>query len=142
MEKNFEKVNIVVLTAGKGSRMNSELPKIFHKVAGRSLFEHVLSSVEKIKADKNIIAITSNDILKDYKDLLPKQENINYVIQETRDGTGDAVKYALKSKYWENTKYTGVFYGDVPFVSNETINKLFSLYNRYDLVVYLQKEIF
>ena len=135
MEKNFEKVNIVVLTAGKGSRMNSELPKIFHKVAGRSLFEHVLSSVEKIKADKNIIAITSNDILKDYKDLLPKQENINYVIQETRDGTGDAVKYALKSKYWENTKYTGVFYGDVPFVSNETINKLFSLQKRYDLVV-------
>ena len=138
MRKNeIKKINIVILTAGKGSRMKSNLPKILHKVANRSLFEHVLCSVNEIKADKNVIVITSNDILTDFKDKMPKEDKtMHYVIQQERLGTGHAVKCAVDSKYWKKRyNYTGIFYGDVPFISNETIKKMFSLQTRYDLVV-------
>ena len=136
-KNEINKINVVILTAGKGSRMKSNLPKILHKVANRSLFEHVLSSVNEIKADKNIVVITSDDILNDFKDKMPKEDKkLHYVIQHERLGTGHAVKCAVESKYWKkNNKYTGIFYGDVPFISQETIKKMFSLQTRYDLVV-------
>ena len=132
----MDSLNVVILTAGKGSRMNSDLPKILHKVAGLSLFEHVLNTIIKLKIErKNTIVITSDDILHEYVDVLPKQ-NLHYVVQKKRLGTGDAVKCALKSKFWDlKNEYTGIFYGDVPFISNETIKKMFDLQKKYDLVV-------
>ncbi len=78
-------LNVVILTAGKGSRMKSDLPKILHKVAGLSLFEHVLNSVERVRVDKNMIVITSDDILSNYGDILPKQD-LHYVVQKKRLG--------------------------------------------------------
>ena len=137
-KKDIKKLNIVILAAGKGSRMKSNLPKILHKVANRSLFEHVLSSVNEIKVDKNTIVITSNDILNDFKNEMPHEDKkLHYVIQQERLGTGHAVRCAVESKYWKKkNNYTGVFYGDVPFISQETIKKLFNLLKtKYDLVV-------
>lgn len=130
-------INIVILTAGKGTRMGSNLPKILNKVAGKTIFEHVLKSVNELPKDKkNIIVITSNEIMNDFNDLMPRQSNLNYVIQEHRLGTGDAVKVAVKSKFWnKKNKYTGIFYGDVPFISKDTIDKMFNLQYFYDLVV-------
>ena len=128
--------NVVILTAGKGSRMKSDLPKIMHKVAGRTLFEHVLACIENVKVEKNIIVITSNDILDNYSDVLPKRDGLNYVIQEERKGTGHAVMCGVNSQFWDKeNEYTGVFYGDVPFIQTETVQKMFSLQRKYDLVV-------
>ena len=130
-------INIVILTAGKGSRMKSNFPKICQKIAGRTLFEHVLSSVNAIeKNDKNIIIVSSHDVIDNYNGSLPQQNNMHYTIQEERLGTGHAVKIAVESEYWNSKNdCTGVFYGDVPFVSQKTINKMFSLQREYDLVV-------
>ena len=131
-------INVVILTAGKGSRMKSEFPKICQKIAGRSLFEHVLSSVNKIKSEynKNIIVVSSNNVIDCYAGELPKQNNLNYVIQKKRLGTGDAVLTAIRSKYWDSkNKLTGIFYGDVPFVSKETMNEMFGLQKKFDLIV-------
>ena len=87
----------VILGAGEGTRMKSCLPKILHKVANRSLFEHVLSSVNEIKADKNVIVITSNDILNDFKDKMPKEDKqLHYVIQHE--------KYTIKFHINNNQK--------------------------------------
>ena len=132
-----EGINVVVLAAGKGSRMKSNFPKICQKIAGRTLFEHVLSSINKIKKDnKNIIVVSSNDIESNYIGNLPTQDNLNYVIQEKRLGTGDAVKVAVASSYWKSEyDYTGIFYGDVPFVSQDTINEIFDLQNCFDLII-------
>ena len=130
-------INIVILTAGKGSRMKSAFPKICQKIAGRTMFEHVLASVNEIKKyNKNIIVVSSHEVMNDYIGELPQQENLKYTIQENRLGTGDAVKVAINSPYWKSeNEYTGVFYGDVPFVSQNTMNKMFNLQNRFDLIV-------
>lgn len=130
-------INIVILTAGKGSRMKSAFPKICQKIAGRTMFEHVLASVNEIKKyNKNIIVVSSHEVMNSYVGELPQQENLKYTIQEDRLGTGDAVKIAIKSPYWDSkNNYTGIFYGDVPFVSQTTMNKMFALQNRFDLIV-------
>ena len=130
-------INIVILTAGKGSRMKSNFPKICQKIAGLTLFEHVLSSVNMVKRDnKNIIVVSSGDVINNYNGKLPQQNNLNYVMQMERLGTGDAVKVAISSEYWNvQNEDTGVFYGDVPFVSKETINKMFELRSYFDLIV-------
>ena len=130
-------INIVILTAGKGSRMKSAFPKICQKIAGRTMFEHVLASVNEIKKyNKNIIVVSSHEVMNKYVGELPQQENLKYTIQEDRLGTGDAVKIAIKSPYWDSkNNYTGIFYGDVPFVSQATMNKMFNLQNRFDLIV-------
>ena len=134
---NIEQINIVILTAGKGTRMKSSLPKILHKVAGRSLFEHVLASVNKLpQKEKNIITITSDEILTNFSNLIPQQDNLHYVIQKERLGTGDAVKTSVNSKFWNSdNKYTGIFYGDVPFIKEETIRQMFNLQNSFDLII-------
>ena len=44
----LEKTNIIILGAGMGSRMKSKLPKVLHKVAGKTLMNHLISSIEKI----------------------------------------------------------------------------------------------
>ena len=61
--KSDDRVNIVVLSAGKGTRMKSELPKVLHKIGGLTLLQHIVLSVENLNCDKNIIITTSNDVI-------------------------------------------------------------------------------
>ena len=132
-----ECINVVVTAAGKGARMKSSLPKVLHQIGKRSMLEHVLASIDGLKQkNKNIIIVTSHDIMDDFADKMPKQDNLNYVIQEHRFGTADAVKIAVNSKFWnKKNEYTGIFYGDEPFISADTIEKMFKLRNKFDLIV-------
>ena len=50
--KSNDGVNIVVLSAGKGTRMKSELPKVLHKIGGLTLLQHIVLSVENLNCDK------------------------------------------------------------------------------------------
>ena len=132
-----ECINVIVTAAGKGARMKTSLPKVLHQIGNRSMLEHVLASINELKQkDKNIIIVTSHDIIDDFTDQMPKQNNLNYVIQEHRLGTADAAKTAVNSKFWnKKNEYTGIFYGDEPFISADTIEKMFKLRNKFDLVV-------
>ena len=132
----LEKTNIIILGAGMGSRMKSKLPKVLHKVAGKTLMDHLLSSIEKIEIPVNVLSVLSQDILDNFSAQLPKSRYRNYVVQEKRLGTGHATMCAVEDKNFCTTyKYTGIFYADVPFVEPETIQKLYKLQERYDLVV-------
>ena len=132
-----ECINVVVTAAGKGARMKSSLPKVLHQIGRRSMLEHVLASIDGLKQkDKNVIVVTSHEIINNFADKMPKQDNLNYVIQEQRLGTADAVKIAVNSKFWnKKNKYTGIFYGDEPFISADTIEQMFQLRNEFDLIV-------
>ena len=134
--KSDDGVNIVVLSAGKGTRMQSELPKVLHKIGGLTLLQHIVISVENLNCDKNIIITTSNDVIDGFADFLNKDKKLNYVIQEKRLGTGHAVNCAMESKFWHSdSMYTGVFYGDVPFIKQETISDMFESLGKFDLII-------
>jgi bifunctional UDP-N-acetylglucosamine pyrophosphorylase/glucosamine-1-phosphate N-acetyltransferase len=83
-------LSVVILAAGKGTRMFSEKPKVLHELSNQPLLQYV------IKAAKNLKPININVVV-GYKSKLIKQEfskeEINWVVQKEQLGTGDAVKY-------------------------------------------------
>lgn len=110
---------IIILAAGKGSRMKSNYPKVLHKLAGKTILEYVLNTAKSIKPKKTILVCT--DHIK--KILFKTQENsIKWVIQKQQKGTGNAIIVA--SKYFSDNENVIVLYGDMPFISKESIKKL------------------
>lgn len=118
MNKNSKQLAIIVLAAGKGTRMKSKLPKVLHEVAGKSMLQHVLDTCESLSADK-IIAVTAPD-MDDVRDAIKPHEG---VIQDQQDGTGGAVRAALSElKGFEGSVV--ILNGDVPMVSTESLQFL------------------
>lgn len=109
----------VVLAAGKGTRMKSKLYKVLHKVAGKSMIEHVVDSVKQAGTDE-IVTIVGHGA-ESVKETLGSQSS--YSFQEEQLGTAHAVKMAadeLKGK--EGT--TLVVCGDTPLITPETLRAL------------------
>ncbi len=108
----------VVLAAGQGTRMKSNLPKVLHKVAGRPMISHLLETVDGLKAEKAVVVV-GPDMECVAQTVLPHPS----VVQEKRLGTGDAVKAAGK----ELEGFSGdvlVLYGDTPLVRKETLEAM------------------
>ena len=111
-------LNIIILAAGRGKRMHSALPKVMHKVGGKTMLEHVLISAQKLKpATINVVVnpkiekIKNN--FKDYK--------INWINQIEQNGTADAVKTALPNlKSEENVL---ILYADTPLIDYKLLEK-------------------
>lgn len=113
---------IVILAAGKGTRMNSDLPKVLVPVDGRPMIEHLLNSIVMSGVDPEPIVVVSPDNQDLIKQSLHSYK-INYVVQEEQLGTGHAVACALKH-ISPDCKKVLVFNGDHPFVKIGTIVKL------------------
>jgi bifunctional UDP-N-acetylglucosamine pyrophosphorylase/glucosamine-1-phosphate N-acetyltransferase len=113
----------IVLAAGKGTRMKSDLPKVLHEVAGKSMLEHVLSATTAIKPEKTIAIIGHGAA----EVLATLPEGVAYVKQEEQLGTGHAVKIAeslLKNLHGT----TLVISGDTPLLRPETLADLFAFH--------------
>ncbi len=106
----------IVLAAGEGTRMNSSLPKVLHKICGKTLLSHVLSAAGET-TDKQIIVIGhAGDKVKQ-----ETGEDYTYIMQEQQLGTGHAVK---KARDYLNCREVLVLCGDTPLISSEIIQRL------------------
>lgn len=108
----------VVLAAGKGTRMKSDLPKVMHEIAGRPMIGWVLNAVEALNPEK-IIVVTGPDM----DDLQAAIAPHDFVVQTDRLGTGHAVKTALGKL----TDFNGdvlIILGDMPFITPHTLAQL------------------
>jgi bifunctional UDP-N-acetylglucosamine pyrophosphorylase/glucosamine-1-phosphate N-acetyltransferase len=108
-------LNVVVMAAGKGTRMKSERPKVLHTLAGRPLLQHVLDTAHRLGADHTIV-ITGHGA--DDVEAAVGMPGITFVRQEPQRGTGHAVQQAVPSLALEGT--TLVLNGDVPLVTDTT----------------------
>lgn len=110
---------VVILAAGKGTRMRSKLPKVLQPLAGRPLLGHVIETAKKIKA-KNIITIFGHggDLVKSTF----SHENIEWVEQAEQLGTGHAVKVTLAVLPKDGISL--ILSGDVPCVQQSTLQRL------------------
>ena len=119
-------LNICILAAGKGTRMNSSLPKVLHEINNKPLINHVIETSMSLSPEK-IIAIIG------YKKELVKQSiskySIDYAYQEEQKGTAHAIEQCLE-KIQGTSGNTLVLSGDVPFISKETLDILVSTHNR------------
>jgi len=115
----MNKVQILILAAGKGSRMKSDLPKPMHKIADRTMLEIVLSHANKISND---IAIVYSDLMKPYLDSLSLPAQYKFIPQSQPLGTGHAVYSAADSI--DIAYPTIVLYADNPFIDDEMIKSM------------------
>ena len=108
---------IIVLAAGKGTRMMSSTPKVLQKLCGKEMLNLVLSNVSSV-IDGEIIVVVPPDY-----DLIKKAVNqkVKYVVQTEPRGTGDAVNIALQFSNYENIV---VINGDVPLIEGPIINSM------------------
>ncbi len=115
----MSKLNIVILAAGIGKRMQSSLPKVLHCLAGKPLLVHVLSTARKLSPDKICIVYGYNgeDVQKAITD-----HDIIWVKQSEQLGTGHALMQALP--FLDDDASTLVLFGDVPLVKIETLRNL------------------
>lgn len=112
----------VILAAGKGTRMKSELPKVMHRMAGRPLLEHVLDKVQQLGiAEVLTIVGHGREIVAEY---LAGRTKI--VVQEEQLGTGHALRQALP--YLKDDSTVLVLSGDQPLLSLETLQRLLALH--------------
>lgn len=110
---------VIILAAGKSTRMKSAVPKVLHPICGRSMLDYVLDLVKGIKADK-VVAVLGFQNREVAKLIRP---GIRVVIQKRLLGTADAVKQA--AGLLRNFKGTVlVLYADNPLLKKETIKRL------------------
>ena len=113
-------VSVIVLAAGKGTRMNSELPKVLHKVLGKSLLSHALDTLS-FSDNKLVVVGHEADLV---IDSLPP--SINNILQKDQLGTGHAVSTVINSEVFKKSKsdFTLVVPGDVPGINDGDIELL------------------
>ena len=113
------KITAILLAAGQGTRMKSNMPKVLHPIAGKPMIWHSLEAIKQSTTEKPVVVIGHG--ADDVKKLLG--DSVELVIQEPQLGTGHAVMQAeslLKGK----TDYVVVCYADMPLMRGETLMKL------------------
>ena len=112
----------LVLAAGQGKRIKSDLPKVLHKVCGKEMVKHVIDSIRKSGIDDvNVIVGKGAELVKERT----SDRNVSYSLQEEQLGTGHAVKCA--EDFLTGKKgVVAVFAGDTPLIKQSTIERLFN----------------
>jgi bifunctional UDP-N-acetylglucosamine pyrophosphorylase/glucosamine-1-phosphate N-acetyltransferase len=110
-------LGIIILAAGRGTRMRSAIPKVMHKVAGKPMLLHVLDVTTTLKPDQTIV-VASNDLLS-YVNL----KNADYIVQENPQGTGHAVQCAMQHLKPE-IKEVIILCGDTPLITQKSLHIL------------------
>lgn len=112
----------VILAAGKGKRMKSDLPKLLHKVGGRSLIEHSLSLSTKIQSDRTIVVVPENH--DDMKQAVGAHSGrVIFSVQKKPLGTGHALQTGL-SQIKEKSGTVLLLNADMPLVRVESVKRL------------------
>ena len=112
-------LNIVILAAGKGTRMHSEKPKVLHLLAGRPLLQHVLDTAVQLTSARICVIYGYGG------ESVPQamaRYGADFILQEPQLGTGHAVQQALPRL--KDDSVTLVLYGDVPLIQVSTLEKL------------------
>lgn len=112
-------IEAVVLAAGKGTRMKSDLPKVLHRISGRPLLDHVLDTVEAVGIDHTVVVVGHQAELVEKTCHRP---GIQFVLQEPQLGTGHAVQ--VTTDHLSPGGYCVVLAGDVPLLRTETLERL------------------
>lgn len=111
-------VATIVLAAGKGTRMKSDMPKVLHKIAGRSMIGHVLAALEPLAPERRVVVISPGQ-----DDVAAEVAPARTVIQTEALGTGDAVRAALGALEGFSGTVLVAFGGD-PMFTAETLARL------------------
>jgi bifunctional UDP-N-acetylglucosamine pyrophosphorylase / glucosamine-1-phosphate N-acetyltransferase len=122
------KLAVVIMAAGKGTRLKSRKPKVLHQVAGRTLLSHVIATASGVVEAKDIFTIVGHEAERVRNAVT--DFGTHFVEQTEQRGTGHAIQSALGSI----AKYESVLVlsGDVPLIRKETIERLWRFHQAED----------
>jgi bifunctional UDP-N-acetylglucosamine pyrophosphorylase/glucosamine-1-phosphate N-acetyltransferase len=120
-------LHLVILAAGKGTRMKSALPKVLHPLAGRPIIEHVLRTADELEADRTILVVGHG--ADDVRAALASRPALEFVIQSPQLGTGHALLQAEPNLAGKSGTVL-LLYGDVPLLSAATLRRLLEAHRR------------
>ncbi len=109
-------ISVVILAAGKGSRMKSTTPKVLHEISGKAMLFHAIDAAQKISDDITIILYHQATRVQEH--IEKEYEDINFHVQDAEKfpGTGGAMK-GVKTKY----KKTLILNGDMPLITQNSL---------------------
>jgi bifunctional UDP-N-acetylglucosamine pyrophosphorylase/glucosamine-1-phosphate N-acetyltransferase len=112
-------LNVVILAAGQGKRMYSELPKVLHTLAGKSLLAHVIAAARALRPTR--VCVVYGHGGEQVREAM-QDPALAFARQEPQLGTGHAVQQALPAL--SDAPVTLVVYGDVPLIRPDTLQRL------------------
>ena len=126
-------VSLVILAAGQGTRMNSDLPKVLHHVAGAPLLHHAMQAGQALGPDR-VVVVAGHGAEAVGKAARAFDEGCTIVVQEEQLGTAHAVAQAAPV-LTDATGDTVVLYGDTPFIQPATLEAMQEARARHAVVV-------
>ena len=112
-------MSVVILAAGKGTRMYSDLPKVLHTLAGKPMVQHVIDAANDLGACAvHLVYGHGGDLLRQTQ----HEDNLNWVLQAEQLATGHAMQQA--APFFNDDEDILMLYGDVPLISVETLQRL------------------
>ena len=123
-------ITVVILAAGKGKRMRSDLPKVLQPLAGRPLLAHVLERAREL--EPSAIAVVHGHGAEAVREAFP-DEDLGWCLQAEQLGTGHAVAQALPDIPDDHDVL--LLFGDVPLIRSETLSNLCANPKSADLVL-------
>jgi len=110
---------VIVLAAGKGTRLKSSLAKVLHRAGGRTLLEHIIRACESLKARETVVVVGHQA---EQVAAVVKPLGATTILQQPQNGTGHAVQVAKRAI--GRAKFALVLPGDAPLVRTETLKAL------------------
>ncbi|HNW82932.1 MAG TPA: NTP transferase domain-containing protein [bacterium] len=115
------KIEAVILAAGKGTRMMSNLPKVMHTVAGKPMIGWIIEALDPVCKTLNIVTGHGRDIVEDF--ISDNYSNTKFSFQSIQDGTGGAVRSAVPNLSGDTT-HVIICAGDTPLLKTATFELL------------------
>lgn len=133
-----KKIKAVILAAGKGTRMKSELPKVLHKIQGLSLLERVINQTLDVQNLEEAVVVTGHkyELVDELISKIYSSGTVSTVLQSNQLGTGHAVSMAVdKLRNFDGNIL--ILCGDTPLLTTETLDSLVSFHEgqKSDLTV-------
>jgi bifunctional UDP-N-acetylglucosamine pyrophosphorylase/glucosamine-1-phosphate N-acetyltransferase len=128
-------LQVVILAAGQGKRMHSDLPKVLHALAGRALLSHVLNAARQLQPQRLCVVVGHGG--ERVRAALRGETGVQWVEQRPQLGTGHAVQQAMPHMVPEGVIL--VLYGDVPLIAPQTLRSLVESARRGELALLTQE---
>ena len=123
-------LHILILAAGKGTRMNSDTPKVMHTLGGAPMIDHVIAKAKLLKPFQISIMIN-----KSLSGLKKKYTDVQMLLQEPQLGTGHAVQIFQKKNKLDNNSKLIVLYGDNPLIDLHDLKNMNAQLAKKDIVI-------
>ena len=128
-------VSAIILAAGEGSRMQSDLPKPLHRVGDHSMLMHVVHALDEVHPDTVVVVVghRADEVMQHVRDHSPSWANILFATQRHQHGTGDAVTAGLTALDNDALSATIIVLpGDTPLLTRETMIRLVTEHEQSD----------